>query len=213
MDMVLKTICRYIGTALSMVVPWHNNSYLRRILNRIYSGYLSAKFKTISNTALFDISTTILNPKYLTIGSNSVIGKRTVISAWPKYNTSFYHPQIVIGDNVAIGDDCHISAVASVIIGSGALLGKKITIVDNSHGRTDYETLTIPPLSRDLFSKGCVKIGENVWIGDKVTICPNVVIGDNAIIGANSVVTKNVPAFSVACGNPAKIVKHCEYND
>ena len=50
-------------------------------------------------------------------------------------------------------------------------------------------------------------IGDNVWIGDKATILPGVTIGEGAIIAANAVVTKNVPAFSVAAGNPAKIIK------
>lgn len=65
----------------------------------------------------------------------------------------------------------------------------------------------LPPLFRPLFSKGPVIIGKNVWIGDKATILPGVTIGDGSIIGANSVVTKDVPAYSVVAGNPAKIIK------
>ena len=54
-------------------------------------------------------------------------------------------------------------------------------------------------------------IGENVWIGSDVRICKGVKIGDNAIIAACSVVTKDVPANSIAAGNPARIVKE-EYD-
>jgi len=50
-----------------------------------------------------------------------------------------------------------------------------------------------------------VTIGKNVWIGGNCTILPGVIIGDHAVIGAGSVVTKNVPANTVAVGNPAKI--------
>jgi len=46
-----------------------------------------------------------------------------------------------------------------------------------------------------------------VWIGEKATILSNVRIGRSAIVGANSVVTKDVPPYSVVCGNPAKIIK------
>ena len=60
---------------------------------------------------------------------------------------------------------------------------------------------------RPVVSKGSVIIGNNVWIGDKATILPNVTIGDGAVIAANSVVTKDVPAYSVVAGNPAKVIK------
>ena len=52
-----------------------------------------------------------------------------------------------------------------------------------------------------------VTIGDSVWIGGGVTICPGVTIGDNCVIGAGSVVVKDIPANSVAVGNPAHVVK------
>ena len=69
------------------------------------------------------------------------------------------------------------------------------------------EYLNIDPLRRPIISKGPVSIGKNVWIGDKATILPNVSIGDGAIIAANAVITKDVPPYSVAGGNPAKIIR------
>ena len=82
-----------------------------------------------------------------------------------------------------------------------------VLITDNAHGFTSLEQLRIAPLARPIIAKGKVIIGNNVWIGDKATVLPGVSIGDGAIIGANSVVTKDVPAFSVVAGNPAKIIK------
>ncbi len=55
--------------------------------------------------------------------------------------------------------------------------------------------------------KGPVKIGNNVWIADNVIILSGVTIGNGAVIGAGAIVTKDVPAFSIAAGNPAKVVK------
>ena len=52
-----------------------------------------------------------------------------------------------------------------------------------------------------------VTIGNNVWIGGSVTILAGVTIGDNCTIGAGSVVTRDIPANSVAVGNPARVVK------
>ena len=53
-----------------------------------------------------------------------------------------------------------------------------------------------------------VIIGKNVWIGTHAVILPGVTIGDRAVIGAGSIVTKDVPANSVAVGNPAKVIKN-----
>lgn len=50
-------------------------------------------------------------------------------------------------------------------------------------------------------------IGRNVWVGENARICKGVTIGDGAVIAANAVVTKDVPANSIAAGNPARIVK------
>ncbi len=55
--------------------------------------------------------------------------------------------------------------------------------------------------------KGPVSIGNNVWIGDRVTILSGVEIGDGAVIGAGAIVTKNVPPYSIAVGNPARVIK------
>ena len=63
------------------------------------------------------------------------------------------------------------------------------------------------PNSRPLYSKGPVIIDDNVWIGEGAMIMPGVHVGNGAIIAANSVVTKDIPAYSVAAGIPAKIIK------
>lgn len=55
--------------------------------------------------------------------------------------------------------------------------------------------------------KGDIRIGNDVWIGREAVILPGVTIGDGAIIGARAVVSRDVPAYSVVTGNPARIVK------
>jgi acetyltransferase-like isoleucine patch superfamily enzyme len=55
-----------------------------------------------------------------------------------------------------------------------------------------------------------IRIGVNAWIGFDCCILPGVTIGDGAVIGARSVVTANVPAFSVAVGNPARVIRQLE---
>lgn len=145
--------------------------------------------------------------KYITIGDKTGIGVRGFVLAWDVYMKDAFTPEIKIGNNIWIGEDCHITAINKIEIGINVLMGKKVTISDNSHGNTDSESLLLPPKERPLFSKDPVLIDDNVWIGDKVTILPGVRIGKNAIIGANSVVTNDVAENCVVGGNPAHIIK------
>ena len=105
-----------------------------------------------------------------------------------------------------MGECIHISSVEKVVIGNGVLTGRRVTIVDNDHGSFTYDDLKNPPIKRPL-THSKVIIGNNVWIGDKVTITKGVHIGDGAIIAANAVVTKDIPAYSLAGGIPAKVIK------
>lgn len=86
-------------------------------------------------------------------------------------------------------------------------MGEYVTIVDNGHGNTERTTLEIAPGDRILSVSDGITIEDNVWIGDKVSIVKGVTIGKGAVIGANSVVTKDVPAYSVVSGMPAKVIK------
>lgn len=173
----------------------------------LYSAWISREFKTFGKRSFVKSNCTLLGGKYISVGEQCVIGKYAVLTAWDKHGADKFIPQILIGNNVSIGGECHITAINRIVIGNNVLTGKKITITDNSHGKIDSETLSLPPAQRPLFSEGPVIIEDGVWIGDKVTILPNVRIGRNAIIGANAVVTKDVPPNCVVGGIPAKIIK------
>lgn len=140
------------------------------------------------------------------IGNKCFIGQYSALTVWTEESDKEY-PEMIIGDGVSIGAFNHITCTNRIVIGDGVLTGKFVTVTDNSHGNTDYASLHIKPNDRDVVSKGPVVIGNNVWIGDKATILPGVTIGDGAVIAANAVVTKDVPAYSVAAGNPARIIK------
>ena len=58
-----------------------------------------------------------------------------------------------------------------------------------------------------------VTIGDNVWIGGNTVIMPGVHIGSNTVIGAGSVVTKDIPDWSVAVGNPCRVIKKITEED
>ncbi len=153
---------------------------------------------------------------YISIQEGTSFEKHLFLSAWDKYDSTqgqqFFNPSINIGSNCHFGAFNHITAINRIEIGNNLLTGKFVTITDNNHGDTDLKCLFIEPILRPLISKGPVKIGNNVWIGDKATILPNVTIGDGAVVAANAVVTKDVPAYSVVAGDPAKVIKNANQN-
>ena len=152
----------------------------------------------------------ISGAKHIRIGERFVCGKDVTLEAWEQYGDQRYSPALEIGDDVTVTDRCHISCIDRVSIGDGVLLGREVYISDNSHGDTSGVMADKLPKRRQLTSKGPVTIGKNVWIGRQVTILSGVTIGDNALIGANSVVNRDVPANSVAAGNPAKVIKQMD---
>jgi acetyltransferase-like isoleucine patch superfamily enzyme len=150
----------------------------------------------------------VTGTKNITIGKSFVANKNLRLQAIITYGGINYTPQIIIGDNVTINPNCHIAALKKITIGDNVLIASNVFISDHSHGRLDFTDLAEPPALRELDSKGEIHIGNNVWIGQNVTILANVHIGDSAIIGANAVITKDIPAYSVVVGNPARIIRN-----
>lgn len=170
------------------------------------TGWLKKEFKSCGANTKIDRPLTLRGGKYISIGENVLIGRHIVMAAWNLDNTGI-EPEIIIGDNVELGDHSHITCTNKIVISSGVLTGKRILITDNSHGNVTLEQMQVAPKHRPVVSKGRVFIGENVWIGEKASIMPGVTIGEGAIIGANAVVTSDIPPYSVAVGCPARIVK------
>lgn len=158
----------------------------------------------------------ILGPAYIRGKSHIKIGKNFSCRSnlWLEAVTAFNHqnfsPEIRIGNNVGGSDFLHIAATNSIHIGDNVLIGSKVLITDHLHG--DYRSLEpsspdSSPHDRLLTSDMAVVIEDNVLIGDNVCILPGVTIGHGAVIGANSVVTSDIPAWTIAAGVPAKVLK------
>lgn len=207
MKIILKHVLYSIVYVFHSIFNYGMIKRLSHCIDVLYSYWIRFEFKGCASSVFFYRYIKLKGGGYITINSHTTFGKSCILTAWNRYQGIKYTPKIVIGENCCFGEYNHITSINSIKIGSGVLTGRWVTITDNSHGMTDFSTLKIKPIKRNLYSKGPVVIGNNVWIGDKSTILPGVTIGDGSVIAANSVVTKSVPAYSVVGGNPARILK------
>lgn len=114
-----------------------------------------------------------------------------------------YGFNIELGDNFYANHNLTILDVCKVTIGRNVMFGPHVMISTATH--------PVDPIERRNTEFGQpITIGNDVWLGGNVSVLPGVNIGDNCVIGAGSVVTKNIPANSVAVGNPCKVIKNIE---
>src|SRR5690606_4589147 len=109
-----------------------------------------------------------------------------------------YGYNIHCGSRVYFNTNCVILDVCRVTIGSGTMFGPAVQIYTATHPLSSIERKTVE-------SGKPVTIGNNCWIGGGAIILPGVTVGDNCVIGAGSVVTKDIPANTLAAGNPAVV--------
>lgn len=168
---------------------------------------LRQSFKYFGSSSYFSyMDYDITGPQYIAIGEHCKFGHRLRLNTYNNFESQKFMPQLQIGNNVLIGNDCHIGCVGSIKIGNNVLMASRILIIDHLHGSINKQDLQLPPIKRPLSIKPII-IGNNVWIGEGVSIMPGVIIGDNVIIGANAVVTRSFPNNVVVAGVPAKIIK------
>lgn len=147
-------------------------------------------------------------------GSSITIGKRFTANSLIRFNSFGIIQRVVIrtvapGAKITIGDDvgvsgCTISASKSITIGNRVLVGSGTAIVDQDAHPIDPDDRRN---GTGEIGKAPVVIEDDVFIGARVIILKGVTIGKGSTIGAGSVVTKSIPPYSLAVGNPAKVVR------
>lgn len=177
----------------------------------VYTGYRAKRFRHFGKSSRIRPVFNVLEGEgYISVGEKCYIGRKVQLTATDSFDGQQFSPSIKIGDNCSIGDYSHVTAINEIRLGNNVRMGKNILITDNAHGASELSMLETAPNYRPLVSKGPVIIDDNVWIGAKSSIMPGVHIGRCAIIGAGSVVTKDIPAFAIAAGCPARVVKIME---
>lgn len=142
-----------------------------------------------------------LSENGITFGRNITIAKGTVIVCTGVIANKGVG--LRIGDYSAIGAQSFIGAQGGITIGNDVIMGPGVQIFSENH---NFELPDIP-IRKQGENRKPVVIEDNCWVGSGVTILGGVTIGEGSVIAARSVVTKNIPAFSVVAGIPAKVIK------
>ena len=141
------------------------------------------------------------------MGCGIALGEGTKLLCWSSYDSGkekqILSPSLSIGDNVHATRNLVIQCAGKISIGNNVLIASNVFIIDYNHGTSPQSDSY---LDNNLDVKEVI-IEDGVWIGNSVVVLPGVVNGKKTIIGAGSVVTHSIPPYSIAAGNPARVLK------
>lgn len=138
----------------------------------------------------------IWHPENVSLGSNVYLGHDAMLKG-------YHNADLVVGDDCWIGQGVFIHAAGSVNIGSSVGIGPFAKILTSFHDDVGRQTAILDaPLE---FAPVVIEAGADLGIA--CIILPGVTVGQGAQVGAGAVVTKDVPAYAVVAGNPARILR------
>jgi len=146
----------------------------------------------------------LFGERYITVGAGTVIGPYVSLSAGVSPAQELGDRAVVtIGDRCLIGKGSGIVGHEAIEIGDDVYTGHNVYITDANHGYDDPDT----PIGRQFVAPRPVRIGAGSWLGHGTVVLPGASIGRHVVVGAGSVVTGALPDFSVAVGNPARVIR------
>jgi len=131
----------------------------------------------------------------ISIASGVFIGRNTILSC--------KNGDILLDENANIGFNCEVFSAARVRVGRNVLVAAYTYLVGGDHL---YDRTDIPVLQQGRTARG-IDVGDNVWLGAHVVVTDGSTVGCDAIVGAGAVVVGEVPAFAIAVGIPATVVR------
>jgi acetyltransferase-like isoleucine patch superfamily enzyme len=184
---------------------------LKRVLITLIDSLLGWKAR-LSGTVLIGRGTSIAWRRLKRMSGNQLsVGEDSIIHADISFEDS--GGKIQIGSRTFVGRS-DLVCYRSLMIGDDVIMSWGITVVDHDSHSIEWEKRRNDVLDWGKGQKNWqhvahapIVIGNKAWIGFNVSILKGVTIGEGAVIGACSVVTRDIPPYSVAVGNPAKVVR------
>lgn len=193
--------------------------FFKKKLNISRIIFLKSKFYFYGSKIELDFDTTFINPNKIYLSDNCKLHKGVYIKSRTKNEMGIYFGlgvkiheysylddyggNIILDDYVGIGHHCVIGGHGGLYVGKYSMISGLTYIVPANH---IFDNLKIPYIQQGETKVG-IRIGTNVWIGAGCIILDGVNIGDNSVIAAGSIVTEDIPANTLALGQPAKPIK------
>jgi carbonic anhydrase/acetyltransferase-like protein (isoleucine patch superfamily) len=146
----------------------------------------------------------LFGERYIRVGEGTVVGAYTSLSAGLGNDDLEDREVVTIGDRCLIGKANGVVGHERIVIGDDVFTGHNVYVTDANHGYED----PLVPIGRQFGPSRPVVIGDGSWLGHGTIVLPGSVIGRHVVVGAGSVVTGELPDFSVAVGNPARVIRH-----
>lgn len=180
------------------------------IFKRRISSFLKRKLDGLN-----DISDNIYIPPDCYI-FGSIINGSVEIQKRTQLHKVLLSGSIRIGSNTSLwGPNIEVlSKINSIFIGKFCSIGKNTSILEYNHKTTSISSYHINKniykenQELDIYSKGSIIVGHDVWIGMNASILTGVKIGHGAIIAAGSIVNTDVPDYAIVAGSPAQVIKY-----
>ena len=153
-------------------------------------------FAAIGDACVFEAAVLVFHPENIELGHNVYIGHQTILKG-------YYRNRMVIGDGTWIGQQCFLHSAGGLTIGKHVGIGPGVRIITSRHAEAGRET----PILHAPLELAPVTIGDGADLGVGAVILPGVTVGPGAQVGAGAVVSRDIPAYSVASGVPARVVR------
>jgi len=111
------------------------------------------------------------------------------------------------GYNIELGENFYMNVNCVILDGAKVRFGDNVFVAPGCGFYTAGHPLDVEQRNKGLEYARPITVGSNVWIGGNVIVLPGVTIGDNCVIGAGSVVNRDIPANSLAVGNPCRVIR------
>lgn len=174
-----------------------------RLRTAIYTKLVSALFEETGKGCRISPPFRFANLQQVQLGSDVVINRDCWIGVVSDPDDEIA-TKLWIGNDSAIGMGSTLSAAESIVLEDHVLLARNVYISDHGH---EFSNIEVPIKHQGITKPQPVKIGRSTWLGQNVVVLPGVTIGEHCVIGANSVVRSSIPAYSVAVGVPARVVR------
>jgi acetyltransferase-like isoleucine patch superfamily enzyme len=160
-----------------------------------------------------------VNPFYHKRGKGSVVRYRTRMDVLPfnKFHLGNYSTiedfctinngvgDVIIGNETRIGMGNVI--IGPVTIGNNVIFAQNIVLSGLNH---QYEDINVP-IEKQNVTTAKITVEDDCWIGANAVLTAGITVGKHSVVAAGAVVTKDIPPFSIAVGNPARVIKHYNF--